>query len=101
MMQKYFAFYLHSASGGRIFVLSNAMKRASKLNDMAKKFAVQTISDQVQGNYDAWAKTVSIHDSEHEAEQEATRLFNRDWDNIPKGGGHILGYSYRVKKIKV
>jgi len=66
---------------------------------MEKKFAVQTISDQVQGNYDAWAQTVSVHYTEQEAEQEATRLFNKDLDSLPKGEGHVLGYSYRVKKI--
>ena len=68
--------------------------------NMKKKFAVQTISGQVQGNFDAWAQTVSVHDTEQEAEQEATRRFNEDWDNVPKGDGHILGYSYRVKEIK-
>ena len=62
-------------------------------------YAVQTISDQVQQNFDAWAKTVSVHENEQEAEAEANRLYNEDWDKIPSGKGYVLGYSYRVVKF--
>ena len=61
-----------------------------------KFYAVQTISDQVQQNFDAWAETVSVHENEAEAEAEANRLYNEDWDKIPSGEGYVLGYSYRV-----
>lgn len=64
-----------------------------------KFYAVQKISDQVQQNFDAWAKTVSVHENEQEAEAEADSLYHEDRDSLPSGEGYVLGYSYRVVKF--
>lgn len=61
---------------------------------MEKNYEVAIISDQIQQNYRAWAKTVDYFSSREEAEAFASRKWDEDWDNVPEGCS--LGYSYIV-----